>query len=142
MLSKRLILQALHVLSAFKSPSIVLLYVIEVPSRTATLETEPYQDNIKRAENRLNEVSKWLVSQGFKVHVKVGVARNIAEGIVEETESDGYLIVFLMKRRAERGWRRLFTRSVSEQVVRRANCLVLTAPLEQLSAKRTSSSKH
>lgn len=135
-------MQALHVLSAFKNPSIVLLHVIEVPSRTATLETEPYQDDISRAENELNDVSTWLSNQGLNVQLKVAVARNIADGIVEETERDGYLIVFMMKRRAERGWRQLFTRSVSQRVVRHANCLVLTAPLEQLSTRRRPSSKH
>jgi len=135
-------MQALHVLSAFKNPSIVLLRVIEVPSRTATLETDAYQEDIKRAEKELDDVSSWLSSQGLNVHVKVAVARNIADGIVEETERDGYLIVFMMKRRAERGWRRLLTRSVSQRVVRHANCLVLTAPLEQLSVRAKPSGKH
>jgi nucleotide-binding universal stress UspA family protein len=140
--SKQLIMQALHVLSAFKKPNIVLFHVIEVPSRTATLETEPYQDEIGRAEKRLNDLSNWLVDQGLSVRVKVAVARNIADGIIEETESDGYLIVFLMKRKAERGWRRLFTRSVSQRVVRSADCLVLTAPMEQLSPTVRAPSKH
>jgi APA family basic amino acid/polyamine antiporter len=61
---------------------------------------------------------------------------------IEETEADGYLLVFLMKRRARRGWRGLFTRSVSQRVVRDAECLVLTAPLEQLSHRRQGLSKH
>lgn len=130
MVSKQRITQALHVLSVFKKPLIVLLRVIEVPSRTATLETDPYQRQINEAEERLNDLSKWLTDQGLKVRVKVVVARNIAEGIIEETESDGYLVVFLMKRKAKRGWRRFFTRSVSQKVVRAANCLVMAAPLE------------
>ena len=137
--SRQLIMQALHVLSAFKKPNIVLFHVIEVPSRTATLETEPYQEEIKRAESRLSDLSQWLTDQGLSVQVKVAVARNTADGIVEETENDGYLIVFLMKRKPKRGWRRIFTRSVSQRVVRSADCLVLTAPLEQLSPK---TSKH
>lgn len=129
-------MQALHVLSAFRNPNIVLLHVIEVPSRTATLETEPYRDEIRKAEGKLRELSKWLTDQGLTVSAKVGVARNTADGIIEETERDGYLLVFLMKRRARRGWRGLFTRSVSQRVVRNAECLVLTAPLEQLSPKQ------
>ena len=52
--SKQLITQALHVLSAFKRPLIVLFNVIEVPSRTATLETDPYRKQISETENRLN----------------------------------------------------------------------------------------
>ena len=139
LVSRQLIMQALHVLSTFKKPIIVLFHVIEVPSRTAPLETEPYQEEIKRAENKLNDLSQWLTGQGLSVEVKVAVARNIADGIVEETENDNYLIVFLMKRKAKRGWRRIFTRSVSQRVVRSADSLVLTAPLEQLSPKR---SKH
>lgn len=127
--SKERITEALHVLSTFKNPIIVLLHVIEVPSRTSVLDPEPYRDEITKAERKLNDLSKWLTDQGLKVVVKVAVARNIADGIVEETERDGYLIVFLMKRKLTKGWRRFFSKSVSERVVRSANCLVMTAPL-------------
>ena len=130
LVSKKLITQALHVLSVFKKPLIVLFSVIEVPSRTATLERDPYRKQIIEAENRLSGLSTWLADQGLKVLVKVVVARNIAEGIIDETESDGYLLVFMMKRKTHRGWRSIFSRSVSQKVVRAANCFVLTAPLE------------
>jgi nucleotide-binding universal stress UspA family protein len=142
MVSKDLIMQALHVLSAFRNPLIVLLSVIEVPSRTGTLDPEPYRSEIKQAEVRLSEVSKWLANQGMKVRSKVAVARNVVEGIVSETEMDDYLVVFLMKRRAKKGWKRLFSRSVSERVVRAAECLVMTAPLEQLTRQIERTSKH
>jgi len=130
--SRKLITQALHVLSAFRKPLIVLFHVVEVPSRTAALDPEPYRNEIQQAEEKLNDLAKWLRSQSLTVRVKVVVARNVAEGIVDETERDGYFIVFLMKRRFKRGWKQMFTRSVSGRVVRYANCLVLTAPLEQL----------
>jgi len=110
-----------------------LFHVIEVPSRTAALEPEPYRDQIKGAERRLSEISEWLKSQDISVRSKVAIARNVAEGIITETESGNYMIIFLMKRKAPHGWRRLFSRSVSERVVRHANCLVMTVPLEQLS---------
>lgn len=132
MVSKKLITQALHVLSSFRNPLIVLLSVIEVPSRTATLEPEPYQREIKAAEKKLAELSEWLADQRIAVRSKVAVARNAADGIISETEGDGYLIIFLMKRRTKKGWERLFSRSVSEKVVRFANCFVMTAPLEHL----------
>lgn len=140
LVSKERIAQALHVLSSFKKPMIVLFHVIEVPSRTATLEPDPYHHEIKEAERKLSGLSKWLTDQGMKVTLKVVVARNVAEGIIDETESDGYLVVFMMKRGAKRGWRRLFARSVSQRVVRSANCLVMTAPLERLMLRR--SGKH
>jgi hypothetical protein len=71
----------------------------------------------------------------MNVSSKVGIARSVAEGIITETESDSYTVVFLMKRRVRKGWGRLFDRSVSERVVRSANFLVMTAPLEQLSPR-------
>jgi hypothetical protein len=55
--SKDLITQALHLLTAFKHPLIVLFRVIEVPSRTSTLEPDPYRNEIKRAEDL--KVRKW-----------------------------------------------------------------------------------
>ena len=128
--SKKLIAEALHLLSAFKKPLIVLFNVIEVPSRTAPLETEPYRVQIDQAEKRLNDLAKWLTAQDLTVLVKVVVARNAAEGIVEETEGDDYAAVFMMKRRTRKGWRGLFARSVSQRVVRGANCFVITAPLD------------
>jgi len=96
------------------------------------LEPEPYQSQIKDAESKLGELSRWLTEQGVEVRSKVAIARNAAEGIITETENDDYLIVFLMKRKARRGWKRLLSKSVSERVVRDANCLVMTAPLEHL----------
>jgi nucleotide-binding universal stress UspA family protein len=140
--SKQLINQALHILSAFKNAVIVLFRVVEVPSRTAILEPEPYQDDIERAEQKLVSLAKWLTGQGLKVRVKVVVARSTPEGIVEEAERGNYLLVFLMKRRMVKGWRRVLRRSVTERVVRSANCVVMTAPLEQLPRHDANSSKH
>lgn len=142
LVSKELITRALHVLSAFKDPTIVLLHVVEVPSRTGVLDPEPYRDEISKAETKLNDLAKWLADQGLRVSVKVRVARNIAEGIVEETDRNGYLIVFLMKRKLTKGWKRFFARSVSERVVRSAECLVMTAPLQHPSRHGPESSKH
>lgn len=127
--SRKLITQALHVLSAFRNPEVVLFYVVEVPSRTSALDTEPYRDDILVAEKKLNGLAEWLQSQSLAVRVKVVVARNVAEGIIDEAGTGGYLLIFMMKRRFKRGWRDMFKKSVSGQVVRLANCLVLTAPL-------------
>jgi nucleotide-binding universal stress UspA family protein len=139
--SKQLINQALHILSAFKNAMVVLLRVVEVPSRTAILETEPYQDDIRRAEQRVASIAKWLTDQGLRVRIKVAVARSIPEGIIEEAETGNYLLVFLMKRRKLQGLQRVFKRSVTERVVRSANCVVMTAPLEQLPGRSTNSTK-
>jgi nucleotide-binding universal stress UspA family protein len=136
--SKGLITRALHLLVAFKHPQIILFHVIEIPSRASTLDLDPYRNEINRAEENLTQLSKWLTEQGLEASIKVAIARNAAEGIVTETEMDGYMIVFLMKRRSAKGWRRIFNRSVSERVVREANCLVLTAPLGNTANSKTS----
>jgi nucleotide-binding universal stress UspA family protein len=128
--SRKLITQALHVMSAFKSPTIVLFHVVEVPSRTAALDPEPYQNELDEAERKLTEIANWLRRQALKVRVKVVVARNVADGIIDETETGDYFLIFLMKRRFKRGWRQLLKRSVSQRVVRFANSMVLTAPFE------------
>jgi nucleotide-binding universal stress UspA family protein len=139
--SKQLINQALHILAAFKNAIVVLLRVVEVPSRTAILEPEPYQDDIRRSEQKLTNLAKWLTDQGLRVRIKVAVARSIPEGIIEEADTGGYLLVFLMKRRKLQGLQRIFKRSVTERVVRSANCVVMTAPLEQLPRHSASSTK-
>jgi nucleotide-binding universal stress UspA family protein len=139
--SKQLINQALHILSAFKNALVVLLHVVEVPSRTAILEPEPYQEDIRRAEQRLTNLAKWLTDQGLRVRIKVAVARSIPEGIIEEADSGDYLLVFLMKRKQVQGLQRILKRSVTERVVRSANCVVMTAPLEQLPKHSANSTK-
>ncbi len=128
--SKELITRALHALSAFKNPTIVLLNVIEVPSRTATLETDPYKPQIAKAEQQLQDLVKWLTGQGLDGRSKVVIARRASEGIIEETRNDDYLVVFMMKRRRLGRLERFFARSVSEEVIRDVDCLVMTAPLE------------
>jgi len=129
--NKRRITQALHALSAFRKPTVVLLHIVEVPSRTATLEPEPYQDDIEKAKRTLTDLVVWLRQQGFRARLKVALARSAAQGILDELEIDGYFMVFLMKRKTPRGLRRLFTHSVSQEVVKKAHCLILTSPLEE-----------
>ncbi len=128
--SKELITTALHILSIFQKPIVILFHVVEVPSRTGALEPEPYREQIKTADAKLRELAKWLADQGLIVETKVAVARSAADGIIAETENEPYQIVFLMKRQAKKGWKRLFTRSVTERVIRSVSCLVMTAPLE------------
>lgn len=88
------------------------------------------RDELDKAEEKLSDLAMRLRKQSLKVRVKVVVARNVAGGIIDETETGDYFIVFLMKRRFKRGWGQLFKRSVSQKVVRFAHSLVLTAPFE------------
>ena len=129
--SKQLITQALHTLSVFRDPTIVLFHVVEVPSRTASLETEQYRSEIVDADTRLADLARWLIDQGFHVKKKVAVARNTVDGILQEIENGNYNVVILLKRRKKKGLRHFLERSVSELVIRSARCFVMTALLEQ-----------
>lgn len=127
---KEKIIHALHALSAFKNPLIVLLNVIELPSKTVPLDEIIHGEKIAEGKNRLKPLANWLESQGFNVEVRVVMARDVVEGIVNEANSGGYSFVIMMKRRGAKGFRRLLKRSVSEAVIRSTNCLVITALMD------------
>ncbi len=127
--------EALHAISVFKDPLLVLFHVIEVPSRTTPLDTFPYQSQIDEARKRLEPVAGWLREQRYEVKVKVVVARRTVEGVVEEANTGGYSVVLMLKRRPSTGlahlFDRLFDRSVTEAVIRSAKCLVMTALVDE-----------
>jgi len=120
------IAHALHALSVFKNPMVVLFHVIEVPSRTSPVDTHPFKNEIAEAENRLVPVADWLRSQNYNAVVRVVVARDTVEGIVAEANEGDYSFVLMMKRKIRSGIAKLFHKSTSEAVIRSAKCLVLT----------------
>jgi nucleotide-binding universal stress UspA family protein len=122
--------KVLHALSVFQNPLIVLLHVIEVPSRTVPLEPFGQEREIALAHSRLSQTSLWLKEQGYESKTKVVIARSIPEGIVTEANLEGYSAVILMKRRTISIWDRLRHRSVSERVIRSAKCMVITILVE------------
>jgi len=124
------IAHALHALSVFKDPMIVLFHVVEVPSRTSPINTHPFKDEIAEAENRLRPVADWLRSQNYNAVVRVVVARDKVEGIVAETNEGDYSFVLMMKRKIRGGIAKLFHKSTSEAVIRSVRCLVLTTLLD------------
>lgn len=128
---KEKITRALHALSAFRNPLLVLFHVIELPSSTVPVNGSLYGEEISRSEARLGPIADWLSAQGYAVRVRVVVARKIAEGIIDEANSGGYAFVVMMKRKIRRGIGRLFQRSVSEAVIKSTKCMVLTALVEQ-----------
>lgn len=115
LVSKELITRALHVLSAFKNPLVVLLHVIEVPSRTGTLDPEPYRNEIDKAERKLKDLSAWLENQDLKAVVKVVVAqrcrrhryrdgaRGLPDRIYDETKDQAALEALLLQKRQRTG---------------------------------------
>jgi len=120
------IAHALHALSVFKDPMIVLFHVVEVPSRTSPVNTHPFKNEMVEAENRLLPIADWLRGQSYNAVVRVVVARDTVEGIVAEANEGDYSFVLMMKRKIRGGVAKLFHKSTSEAVIRSVKCLVLT----------------
>lgn len=114
--------EALHAVSVFRDPLVVLLHVVEVPF-SAPLDPSPYKDEIYKAGQFVSPIADWLREQGYHVKIEIRTARDSAEGIVEEANAGGYAAVLLMKRRTPQGWRRIFHRSDTERVIQDVDCL-------------------
>ncbi len=114
--------EALHALSIFKDPLIVLLHVVEVPF-SAPLDPTLQKDEVYKAGQYITPIAEWLREQKYHVKIEIRTARKSAEGIIEEANAGGYSAVLLMKRRPPRGWRRFFHRSDTERVIQDVNCL-------------------
>jgi len=124
-IDKNRLFKALQILST-KNPIIVLFRVVEVPRRTTPLDPAVWKDDIKRAEESLTEPAEWLKREGYSVETKVVTSRDTADGIVLEANNGGYSLVLMTKRRIRSGWGAVFHKSISEEVIRYANPLVLS----------------
>ena len=125
------IIKALYTLSVFQTPLIVLLHIIEVPSRVTPLYPSIFKEEIERWEEKLDGISRWLNQQGYRTAVKIMTARNIAEGIISEAEREGYDAVVMLKRKVRGRLRRLLHRSISEKVIRHTNALVVILQMDR-----------
>ena len=130
-IDKNRLFKALGVLASLKDPLIVLFRVVEVPRRTTPLDPSLWKEDIKKAEDFLNESASWFEREKYRVETKVVTARDTADGIISEANNGGYAVVLLMKRRIRSGWTKVFHKSISEEVIRYTNPLVLTFLAEQ-----------
>jgi len=129
---KEKLAKALDSVSTPKTHSIVLLHIIEVPSLTSPLDASHFKEDVDKVAVKLERVAEWIRRQGYDVGVKVRVARDVAEGIAEESNIGEYRIVLMMKRKIRGGLSKLFHRSVSERVIRLTNAMVLTFLVEHV----------
>lgn len=123
---RELMTRALYALSAFKDPEVVLFHVVEMPSRTVPIEVISHKEEIALADEVLSPTAEWVEKEGYKTRKKIVVARDVAEAIVAEANSEDYMFVVMTKRLPTKGIRGLFHRSVSERVIRETKCMVLT----------------
>jgi nucleotide-binding universal stress UspA family protein len=107
-----------------------LFHVIESPA-ASSLDLEQFNRQIAKSESWLNEIGEELRRGGLDVKVKVAVARDAAEAIVEEITGGDYdMVVFLKKKR--RALKRLIIRGVSEKVASSVSIPVVTLLMDSL----------
>ncbi|WP_455285471.1 universal stress protein [[Eubacterium] cellulosolvens] len=139
---RQLMTRVLYALSAFKDPEIVLFHVVEMPSRTVPIEVISHKEEITLADEVLSPTAKWFEKEGYRTRKKIVVARDVAEAIVTEANSEDYTFVVMTKRRPKKGVKGLFHRSVSERVIRETKCMVLTMLATESNASGGSLRKH
>ncbi len=133
---RQLMTTALYALSAFRDPEVVLFHVVEMPSRTVPIEVISHREEIALADEVLSPTAEWLEKEGYRTRKKIVVARDVAEAIVTEANSEDYMFVIMTKRRPKKGLRGLFHRSVSEAVIRESKCMVLTTLTSESNARQ------
>ena len=106
---------------------ISLIHVVPViprlPDAVSIFDEGAYEKElIQRAEQRLEELVKQLEEAGVRASGRVGLANDAATEIVRDSELADLIVIAT---HGTTGWRRLAFGSVTEKVVRTANCPVL-----------------
>ncbi|MFW9963145.1 MAG: universal stress protein [Candidatus Sifarchaeia archaeon] len=109
----------------FQTSHITLLHVIEAPVSTP-LEPSSMEEVFREAELKVKPLQEWLNNQGYVAEIKLVTARDVSSAIAEEAGSSNYAMIFMMKRRRKKGILGLFSKSVTENVIRNVDCPVVT----------------
>ena len=118
-------ISALLPLLRFQTSHITLFHVIETPVSTP-LEPKAFDTVSTEVQSKLEPLREWLVDQGYAVVSKIAIARRVSDAIIEEVNSSPYSLVFMMKRRRNKGLMRFFQKSVTEAVIRSVDCPVIS----------------
>jgi nucleotide-binding universal stress UspA family protein len=130
--------------------AMLLVHVVPVipklPSDVSILNEGVYeQDLIHNAEQRLNELADKLKAAGIAARALVGLANDAAMEILRTAEQE-HADFIVIATHGMTGWRRLAFGSVTDKVVRTADCPVLVLrksaavkpePAEEKSASAT-----
>ncbi len=108
----------------FSFPKITLFHVIEAPI-TSSLDPDDLNGILESFESMVTPIAGILEKQGYSVEIKTAVARSISAAILEESTSEEYGIIFMLKRRRT-GLRGFFTTSITQQVVEKSNIPVIS----------------
>ncbi|MBN2228660.1 MAG: universal stress protein [Candidatus Thorarchaeota archaeon] len=108
----------------FSFPRVTLFHVVEAPV-TSSLDPDDLNGILEDFEKIVKPIAASLEQQGYSVEVKTAVARSISSAIIEESVSNGYAIIFMLKRR-KTGLRGLISKSITHQVVERSKIPVIS----------------
>lgn len=109
--------------------AILLVHVVPVipklPSDVSIFKEGTYeQDLIRDAERRLTELAEKLKTEGIAARTTVGLANDAAMEILRTAEADRADLIVIATHGLT-GWRRLAFGSVTDKIVRTADCPVL-----------------
>lgn len=93
------LLRLIDVIRGFESADITLFGVVTIPFTTSLeqeeiKETEPY----KRIKSKLDEVKNFFKSMNIAVKYRIALSRDVSEAIIEESLSEEYDLIVLVKR--------------------------------------------
>jgi nucleotide-binding universal stress UspA family protein len=122
---------------------ILLIHVVpEIPKLPETVsllkEGEYERQLIETAKKRLDELAENLRREGIRASSSVGVANDTAMEIIRVAESENVDLI-LIATHGMTGWRRLAFGSVTDKVVRTADCPVLVLPRKAAAAGASAS---
>ena len=127
-------------LAAHFKAEMLLVYVVpaipKLPSTVSIFKEGEYEQALhKDALQGLEEMAKKISQQGIKVRTLVGTANDVGMELVRIAEQEKVDLIVIATH-GMTGWRRLAFGSVTEKVVRTAECpvLVMRAKGEELAA--------
>ncbi len=131
-----MLIEALNIFKASRNVLITLFNVVEVSSTTLPINSSLFEREITNERSRMQPLANWLNSQNFEVNLKVSVSRSSAEGIIEEANSEGYYFIIMMKRKLRGRFQKFFHKSITEEVIKKTRCMVLTFLIDEKRALR------
>jgi nucleotide-binding universal stress UspA family protein len=127
-------------LAAHFKAEMLLVYVVpaipKLPSTVSMFKEGEYEQALHRdAQQHLDEMAKKISQKGIKVRTLVGTANDVGMELVRLAEHENVDLIVIATH-GMTGWRRLAFGSVTEKVVRTAECpvLVMRAKPEEVAA--------
>jgi len=126
---------------------ILLIHAVPViptlPPGVSILSEGPYAEKlIGSAEQHLADLASGIQQKGVRTRTRIGLANDAAMEIIRAAESEKVDLIVIATH-GMTGWRRLAFGSVTEKVVRTANCpvLVIRAPVAAKPQSETAESE-